>query len=293
MKRFSIITVCLNTEEQIGDTIASVLSQTCADFEYIIKDGVSRDRTVSIAQSFAPAFAERGIPYRVISRPDKGIYDAMNQAAREVQGEWVLYMNAGDQMADAYVLSMVEQSGLLDSADIVYGDRIEAADEEYFYRKAYPLERMRDRLPFCHQSVFAKKSLYNQLPYSLRYRLCSDYAFFFHWYQEEKQFAYLPIAICIFDRHGVSSNGKAIAQELLRIHEDMPNRDEQTIQMLKAEVASYDAAGLALKRALARLIPKKLRAKRRNRIRRAAGWRTKEEFMAEKAKNGGRVNKPL
>ena len=79
MKRFSIITVCLNVEGQISDTIASVLSQTCMDFEYIIKDGVSKDGTVSIAQSFAPAFAERGIPYRVISQPDKGVYDAMNQ----------------------------------------------------------------------------------------------------------------------------------------------------------------------------------------------------------------------
>lgn len=293
MKKFSIITVCLNTENQISETIASVLEQTCTDFEYIIKDGVSKDRTVSIAQSFSSAFAKRGIPFRVISQPDKGIYDAMNQAAQEAQGEWVLYMNAGDQFADRFVLSMVEQHGNLEAADIVYGDRVEAADAGYLYRKAYPLERMRDRLPFCHQSVFAKKSLYDQLPYSLRYRLCSDYAFFFHWYQEKKRFAYLPIAICIFDRHGVSSNGKAVAQELLQIHEDMPVRDEPTIQMLKKELESYDQTDHSLKWSLTHLIPIKLRIKRWERMRKAAGWKTKKEFMAEKAKNGGRVNKLL
>lgn len=293
MKKFTIITVCLNTENQISETIASVLEQTCTDFEYIIKDGVSKDQTVSIAQSYSPAFAERGIPFRIISQPDKGIYDAMNQAAQVALGKWVLYMNAGDQFADQYVLSMVEQHGHLETADIVYGDRVESADAGYMYRKAYPLERMRDRLPFCHQSVFAKRDLYDQLPYSLKYRLCSDYAFFFHWYLEKKRFAYIPIAICIFDRHGVSSDGKAIAQELLQIHEDMPERDEQTIQMLKKEVASLEKAGHGLKWALTRLIPKRLRAKRRERMRRAAGWRTKEEFLAEKAKNGGRVNPPL
>lgn len=293
MRKFSIITVCLNVENTIEDTIRSVLEQTCTDYEYIIKDGVSSDQTVQIAKSFIPAFAEKGVSYRIISQPDGGIYDAMNQAAQEVQGEWVLYMNAGDLFADQYVLEMVEKSGKLETADIVYGDRIDSSDYGYFYRKAHPLERMRDRMPFCHQSVFAKKSLYDQLEYTLRYRLCSDYLFFYHWYQEGRIFAYLPIGISIYDRHGVSSNGKAVAQELLQIHEDMPVRDEETIQMLKKEVASYDKAGHGLKQVLIRLIPQKLLVKRRERIRKAAGWKTEEEFMAEKAKNGGRVNKPL
>ena len=294
MERFSIITVCLNAQEQIGDTIVSVLSQTCMDFEYIIKDGISKDGTVSIAQSFAPAFAERGIPYRVITRPDKGIYDAMNQAAQEAQGEWVLYMNAGDLFADKYVLEMVEKSGKLETADIVYGDAIDRRDEDgYFYRKAYPLERMRDRLPFCHQSVFARKSLYDQLAYTLCYRLCSDYLFFYHWYQEGKTFSYLPIAISIYDRHGVSSNGRAVAQELLKIHEDMPVRDEETIQMLKKEVAGYNKKPSASRRIWERLVPPQIRKKRRMYILRKKGWITAEEFLFEKEKNGGRVNKPL
>lgn len=291
MKRFSIITVCLNTEDQIGETIASVLSQTCADFEYIIKDGVSQDGTVSIAQSFAPAFAERGIPYRVISRPDKGIYDAMNQAVKEVRGEWVIYINAGDQFADPYVLEMVEQSGKLENAAIVYGDTVDCADQGYFYRKAYPLACMRERSPFCHQSVFVRKHLYDQMPYSLRYRLCSDYLLFYNLYQQGKIFDYIPIAISIYDRHGVSSNGKAVAQELLKIHEEMPVRDEDTIQMLKKEVESYDYKDSRLKAVLRKLVPKRLRSKRWERIRKAAGWKTKEEFMAEREKNGGRVNK--
>lgn len=124
MIRFTIITICLNMEKEIGKTIDSVLHQTCTDFEYIIKDGISKDRTVGIAESYAPAFAERGIPYRILVQPDKGIYDAMNQATCEAQGEWVLYMNAGDMFASSDVLRMAEQSGKLETADIVYGDRI-------------------------------------------------------------------------------------------------------------------------------------------------------------------------
>lgn len=291
--KFSIITVCMNAEKTIGDTIRTVLEQTCTDVEYIVKDGGSMDETVCIAKSFVTAFEERGISYQIISKPDRGIYDAMNQAVREAKGGWVLYMNAGDLFADRYVLEMVEQSGMLETSDIVYGDRIDNADEGLLYRKAYPLERMRDRIPFCHQSVFAKKSLYDQLEYTLRYRLCSDYLFFYHWYQKGKTFSYLPIAISIYDRHGVSSNGRAVAQELLKIHEDMPVRDEETIQMLKKEVEGYDKKPPAFRRMLARLIPSPIRKMRRKCILRERGWKTAEEFLLEKEKNGGRVNRRL
>ena len=86
-KKFAVITVCLNTEEKIAQTLASVLEQSCVDFEYLIKDGGSKDCTLKIAESFAAAFSQKGIVYRVISCADQGIYDAMNQAAKEVQGK--------------------------------------------------------------------------------------------------------------------------------------------------------------------------------------------------------------
>ena len=157
MRKFTIITICLNMEKEIGKTITSVLNQTCTDFEYIIKDGVSKDGTVSVAESFAPAFAEKGIPYRILVQPDRGIYDAMNQATREAQGEWVLYMNAGDMFADADILSIVEESDKQEVSDIIYGDRIGKNDGWYIYKPAQSLELLRLKMPFCHQSVFVRK----------------------------------------------------------------------------------------------------------------------------------------
>ena len=293
MKKFSIITVCLNVENTIEDTILSVLEQTCTDYEYIIKDGVSSDKTLQIAESFISAFAEKGVSYRIISQPDGGIYDAINQAANEAQGEWVLYMNAGDLFADSFVLEMVKQSGKLEKADIVYGDRINSMDKRYIYQKAHPLEMLRERLPFCHQSVFAKKSLYDQFLYSLNYRLCSDYLFFYDRYQEGKIFAYLPIAISIYDRHGASSNKKAVWQEILKIHEDMPVRDEEMIQILKEKVEACDKKPPVFRRILKWIIPSPIRKEIWKRIQRNYGWKTAEEFQLEKERNNGRVNKKI
>lgn len=287
MKKFTIITVCYNAEKEITNTIDSILRQTCTDYEYLIKDGVSTDRTLAIAESFSPAFAAKGIPCRIISRPDQGIYDAMNQALSEAQGQWILFMNAGDLMADSYVLSLLENSRALQDADIVYGDTIDHYDDGYVYRKALALERMNDRLPFCHQSVYVRKPLYDDNHYPLKYRLCGDYVLFFQWYREGKRFAHLPIVMSIYDRHGLSSsNGRAVARELLQIHEDMPGRDEKTIRMLQEEVASHDRLTSRCKRLITRMLPKGLRLK----IRKAKGWKTEEQFAQELQRNGGRIN---
>ena len=67
-------------------------------------------------------------------------------------------------------------------------------------------------------------------------------------------------------------------------------RDEQTIQMWINEVNNYDKKQAGYKRFLLRLIFQKLRAKRWESKRRAAGWKTREEFLEEKEKNGVRVN---
>ena len=107
MALFSIITVCLNEENEIKNTILSVLEQDYDNFEYIIKDGGSVDKTVSIAESFSTAFTDRGISFRIITQRDKGIYDAMNIATREAKGDWIIYMNAGDYFADSTVLSQI------------------------------------------------------------------------------------------------------------------------------------------------------------------------------------------
>ena len=291
MKKFTIVTVCLNAADTIGDTIQSVLEQTDSDFEYLIKDGCSKDETVRIARSFASVFAERGIPYRVISQPDSSVYDAMNQAARLAEGTWLLYMNAGDLFADAYVLEMVSQSGQLDTADIVYGDRIDSIDDGYWYLKAEPLEIMRERKPFSHQSVFAKKELNDQFEYPLQYPIGGDYAFFYHWYAVGKKFAYVPIAIGIFDRYGISSNEKAAVQDMLQIHQDKPECEAWIIEKYRKRMERLEKPSLAY-RLYSWCIPACIRKMRRMRRRKKEGWMSAEEFMARKARNGGRINLP-
>ena len=92
----SVITVCFNAGRSIIRTLESVLAQEYKDFEYIVKDGGSVDETLEILSGYEDRFRQAGIPFRIESEKDGGIYDAMNRAVRLSRGKWINFMNAGD-----------------------------------------------------------------------------------------------------------------------------------------------------------------------------------------------------
>lgn len=284
MLRFTVITICMNEERNIDATIRSVLAQTYIGYEYIIKDGHSKDRTVEIAQSYASAFAEKGIPYRIISQSDQGIYDAMNQAVQEAHGEWVLFMNAGDLLADASVLQRVNGETCMDEADIVYGDTIDRVDDLYLYAKARDLNGMRFEMNFCHQSCFTRREQVKANPFSLEYRICSDNHFYLCRYQEGKKFCHIPVTVSVYDRSGISSNAKLRTQEMISILEKNPVRDEEAIIFMKNRMESICHANL-MHRILWRFIPERIRTMRRLRRKRRQGWKTAEEMFGSGGKD--------
>ena len=115
--KFSIITVCYNSEKTIRRTFESVLSQSFTDYEYIVVDGNSKDSTVEIIKEYEPKFNGR---MHWISEPDNGIYDAMNKGIRMAKGDFINMMNSDDQIAPnalQYVsgLRMIFASGFLES----------------------------------------------------------------------------------------------------------------------------------------------------------------------------------
>lgn len=91
--RFSIITICYNSEKTIERTLKSVLNQSYTDFEYIIVDGASKDGTLEIVKRYEPLFEGR---MKWKSEPDKGIYDAMNKGVRMASGDIIGIVNSDD-----------------------------------------------------------------------------------------------------------------------------------------------------------------------------------------------------
>ena len=199
----SVVTVTFNAAQCIAETIESVLSQTYRDFEYIFIDGQSTDATVSIIESYRGFFETKGIPYFVVSEKDAGIYDAMNKGLSKASGKWIQLLNAGDCLVDENVLEDVFAASA-DTSDVLYGDTV-LSDGGYFkISKAGNLESIKCDMPFCHQSVVAKRALLLEYGFDTKYRYAADYNQLLCAYLEGKRFQYIHRLISVYDTTGVS-----------------------------------------------------------------------------------------
>ena len=102
--KFSIITVTYNAEAVLEDTIQSVISQTYHHVEYILVDGASKDGTLSIIDRYRDRIT------RIVSEPDKGLYDAMNKGIRLATGDYLCFLNAGDSFHEDDTLQQMVRS---------------------------------------------------------------------------------------------------------------------------------------------------------------------------------------
>ena len=157
-KKISIITVVYNGEKHIGLTIESVLKQSYSAIEYIIVDGKSTDGTLKVIKEF------QGI-HKLISEPDEGLYDAMNKGLKAATGDYIWFLNSGDQVYDTdTVQKMVE--GMEGLPDIIYGGTmiIDDAQNEVGDRRLRPPAQLtwksfRQGMVVCHQSIVVKREL--------------------------------------------------------------------------------------------------------------------------------------
>lgn len=212
--RFSIVTVCYNAENEIEETIRSVLEQNYVDYEYVFVDGKSTDKTNIIINSYINAFKQKGINIRCISEPDKGVYDAMNKGIYNAMGEWIIFMNAGDGFYNRQVLSKV--SKLIDlnsSVDILYGDTCVIDKNLYQIRRAGETEELLKHMPFFHQSVFVRKGLLRSTLFDINYKICADYNMFLGYKKSNKVFIYLNDIVSFFAIGGLSASQKCLAIE--------------------------------------------------------------------------------
>lgn len=172
--KFTIITVCYNAEKYIRKTIESVLSQNFQDYEYIIKDGKSKDATLSIINSMI----EPNDRFRIISDPDCGIYDAMNQAVSLARGEYVIFLNAGDCLIENCVLEKVNGFIQEQAVDVAYGDILQIGNKEKRLRKYGQICSKKWYFLsgdcICHQAMFARTELLREKPFDTRYIVCAD-----------------------------------------------------------------------------------------------------------------------
>lgn len=246
--RFSIIMVTLNCADDAVRTARSVLAQRGVSYEYIVKDGGSIDGTAERLAAF---------DISVVSAPDTGVYDAMNQALARTSGRYVCFMNAGDLLPDSQTLETVarglEQQG---EPDFAYGDVRSYVRHPYTGDTpagrlvSYP-ERLSRRYLYwkmvCHQAWFVRRDAYARYGgFDTRYRLLADYALLLKMVADPAlRQAHIPALTAVYKGGGLSEQQRARA-----------DAERQTIQAQaysRAERLLYGGV-LGLARPLARVV---------------------------------------
>jgi len=167
----SIITVVYNNVRDIERTLLSVLNQSYAHIEYIVVDGASSDGTLEIIQRYQDRLS------KVVSEKDAGIYDAMNKGLALASGEYVLFMNSGDELYAPDTVKNVFSTA--PNADIYYGET-EMFNEawqsigkrRHSVPEKFTWQSFRFGMTISHQAIYIRRTLTE--PYDRQYELSAD-----------------------------------------------------------------------------------------------------------------------
>lgn len=169
--RLSVITIVYNNVRDIERTIRSVVNQTYTNIEYIIVDGLSNDGTLQVIDRHKSRIA------KFISEKDEGIYDAMNKGLALATGDYVIFMNSGDEFYDHQTVAVVFASA--DNADIYYGETEMIADNgtslgqrRHKAPAKFTWRGFKYGMSISHQAIYIRRSLAE--PYDRSYQLSSD-----------------------------------------------------------------------------------------------------------------------
>lgn len=204
--KVSIITATYNSAATVRDTLESVKQQNYDNIEHIIIDGASKDETLRIVEEYEHVA-------KVISEPDKGIYDAMNKGVQQATGEVVGILNSDDFFASSSSVFKIMNTIQTQGVDCVYGDLVYVDEEEtdkiirYWKSEEYDINNFLKGWQPPHPTFYVKKAVYDQYGlYDLSYKIGADTEFLIRVLNKHRiSVAYIP-EVLVNMRMGGASN---------------------------------------------------------------------------------------
>jgi glycosyltransferase involved in cell wall biosynthesis len=204
--RVSIITVVYNGRDQMEKTIISVLDQSYPNIQFLIFDGGSEDGTVDIIRRYGNRIGFWK------SEPDLGLYDAMNKGIEVASGDYLWFINAGDEIYDRKTLENILGSSE-PPADVYYGDTemIDPGGKSIGLRSRVTAHALPESLGWhdmqrgmavCHQSFIVRRAI--APAYDLSYRYCADIDWIIRCLKASRRVVNTHAVLSRFETGGVS-----------------------------------------------------------------------------------------
>jgi glycosyltransferase involved in cell wall biosynthesis len=210
-KKISIIVVSLNTRIDFIKTIKSIKKQNYNNYEIIVIDGNSTDGTKE------EIIKRKEIISKSIIEKDKGIYHAMNKGIKLSNGEWIIFMNSGDVFFRNNILDKFLSEDT-NNYDIIYGDTQIINKNLKYIVKSKTFDHSTCLMPFCHQSVFVRSNILKKKNFSLKFKISSDFNFFYHCFISGKKFKKIDFIISKVKPGGLAdTNRQQVFSENIKI----------------------------------------------------------------------------
>lgn len=201
----SLITIVRNDAIGFRRTAASVLADAPKDAEWVVIDGASTDGTVGEITAVAHRVAD------YVSEPDDGIADAFNKGVARASGDYVLFLNAGDELAPEAAAILTRLLKTYNGAPAIVG-RIEMAGRQHGRPVPFWRQYMHNQLP--HQAMLIRRDLFTTLgPYDRSRKFGMDYEWSLRLRPMWRQIVFVPEVLSIMKPGGVSMSnaGKTLS----------------------------------------------------------------------------------
>ena len=219
--KISVITAVYNSETTVSQSIASVATQTHPNVEHLVVEGKSQDSSLAAIEL---ASHDR---MRLVSEPDKGLYDALNKGVRNATGDVVGFVHSDDYLANDRVLSRIAAAFEDPSVEAVFSDLdyVARADTSRIIRRwtagAFHPKRLKYGWMPPHPALYVRRAVYERLGgYNINFGISADYDFILRYFLRKKgESVYVPEVLYKMRVGGVSNRNWANIRK--KMSEDM------------------------------------------------------------------------
>ena len=199
-KTISIITITLNAERYLEQTIASVVNQTYSNREYIIVDGASTDGTLDIIKKYESEIDNW------ISEPDKGIADAMNKGIDLATGDYILFLHSDDYLVNFSVLERASEY-LEDRFDIFFFQVLHDIHGQNQVSSNRSLGWLTNfKMGSCHQGQLCSRKLFQRIgKFDTSFKIDMDYDLILRAYRADASCNSVNMPLAVMRLVGISS----------------------------------------------------------------------------------------
>lgn len=222
--KFSIITVVKNDQSNIGKTINSVKNQNFNNFEYILVDSESTDKTTKIIKNLI----KKKKKFKHIIKKDRNLYEGLNNGIKIAKGQYIINLHSGDVFWNKDILKKINNN--INNYDAICGNIIFKSKNKFSRYWNYRINKLTKYNCFkiAHTSLVIKKEIINKLKrYNVKYNISSDTEFILRLSSIKKlKFKHIDETFIIMKTGGLSNSMSNLVNKIyqdLKIYKNYYN----------------------------------------------------------------------